>query len=99
MGGGKTQSSVYHDPDLKKHIVHRVYDAEPALEMAHMVRSEIGPWSGQRNLRRFCAIPMDDAMRMGMEATEESRRTGENSGDILSRKVRAFVKENPRFKT
>lgn len=99
VNGGLKASSVIHDETERKVHVHRVFDAQPAMELAHAVRTEIGPWSGQRNLRRYASLPTDIALRLMDEAKQEAKRTKEPQAAILSRKVRAFVQENPAFGT
>lgn len=99
MAGGRPGSTILRDPDNKKLLIHTTYDAQPALELAHAVRSEMGAWSQGQNFRRKCVLPEHVYYRLKRDAMKEAREIGGDVQEIWKRMLDAFLHENPRFRT
>lgn len=99
LAGSKAGSTVYRDPDSKKLLVHTTYDAEPALKLAHAVRSELGAWSQKRNFRRKCVLPEHIYFRLQRDAIRVSHETGADRDEVWKRLLEEFLQENPAFRT
>ncbi len=99
LAGGRPGSSIYRDPDSKKLLVHTTFDAEPALTLAHAVRSEMGAWSGQKNLRRKCVLPEHIYYRLKRDAMKIAHETGQDREEVWKRLLDEYLAENPRFRT
>ena len=88
------------DRDSRKTHVQHHFDAQPALDMAHAVRSELGAWSAGGSMRRMGVMPEPDYYHMVWLAKREAKQAGAGSyREILRRKMRAYFEERPYLKT
>ncbi len=101
MQTGRTVSTVYDDRDSGQTIVQRWSDAEPAMEIAKLIR-ETGPNSETGAMRHYGAMPIDDFYalqdRARLLAAQENGLPSDVSA-FFQRLVRQYFQERPAFKT
>lgn len=101
MQTGRTVSTVYDDRDSGQTIVQRWSDAEPAMEIAKLIR-ETGPNSETGAMRHYGAMPMDDFMALQDRAKQIVAQGAGKRGDfkdVFNKLVRQYFQERPAFKT